>query len=92
MRIVEDPTLFRDTIRTTLNTKIKSDATTLIIENGIYNSSNVLFDKFSYSYDDKGNIIEESDHNADGVVFRKNSYKYQYDSNNNWTKRVKYKY
>lgn len=37
MRIVEDPTLFRDTIRTTLNTKIKSHDTTLIIENGIYN-------------------------------------------------------
>ena len=37
MRIVENPTLFRETIRTTLNSKINNDTTTLIIENGIYN-------------------------------------------------------
>ncbi len=37
MRIVENPTLFRETIRTTLNQKLHNDSTTLIIENGIYN-------------------------------------------------------
>lgn len=37
MRIVENPTLFRETIRSTLNSKLKNDSTSLIIENGIYN-------------------------------------------------------
>ena len=37
MRIVENPTLFRETIRSTLNQKILNESTTLIIENGIYN-------------------------------------------------------
>jgi hypothetical protein len=37
MRIVENPTLFRETIRTALNNKLHIDSTTLIIENGIYN-------------------------------------------------------
>jgi len=37
MRIVENPTLFRETIRTTLNTKLKDESVSFIIENGIYN-------------------------------------------------------
>jgi transcription elongation factor S-II len=37
MRIVENPTLFRETIRTTLNSKLHNESTALIIENGIYN-------------------------------------------------------
>ena len=37
MRIVENPSLFRETIRTILNNKLHNDSTTLIIENGMYN-------------------------------------------------------
>ena len=37
MRIVEDPTLFRDTIRGELNKLVTNDQYTAVIENGIYN-------------------------------------------------------
>ena len=37
MRIVEDPTIFRDTIRTVLNKSIENLQYTNVIENGIYN-------------------------------------------------------
>ena len=55
------------------------------------NGGGRLDTKHTYKYDEKGNIIEEKIYHSDGRFGNTYTYKYEYDKNNNWTQRIKYK-
>ena len=61
------------------------------IEENRYDSDGSLDFKDTYKYDEKGNKIEINNYNSDGRLDSKTTYKYEYDKNNNWTQRIKYK-
>ena len=67
-----------------------------LIENCIYNYMGKSVGTKTYKrYDEKDNLIEESSHNQDDSLDSRISYKYDYDSRNNWIKKIElrnYKY
>jgi hypothetical protein len=52
----------------------------------VYGSSS----KVQYTYDDKGNEIEEKEHNSKGKIIRIFTFKYEFDTKNNWTKKIEF--
>ena len=61
------------------------------IEEYHYDEDGKFIYKNTYKYDEKGNIIEEKIYHSDGRFGNTYTYKYEYDKNNNWTQRIKYK-
>ncbi len=46
------------------------------------------FVKSTYKYDIKGNVVHSIKYDIDENIVFKANYKYEFDSNNNWTKRI----
>ena len=45
-----------------------------------------------YKYDKYGNPVEWSQYYAKGKLFQKETYKLEYDSNNNWIRKVTFEH
>ncbi len=59
------------------------------IENYIYSNEDKLEKKNTYIYDSQNNVIEESCFDSVNALLYKTEYKYEYDSQNNWIKKIK---
>lgn len=55
-----------------------------------YDLDGRLYEKWTYSYDDKGNVTEERIYDSYGRLLSEKTYKYKYDNNRNWVKKSVY--
>lgn len=68
----------------------KYDEKGKIVERSKIKSDGTVEHKLSFIYDDKENKIEEDRFNSKDSLNYKWTFKYQYDSQNNWVKRIDY--
>ena len=60
------------------------------IEWAYYDKDGELSGKYKYKYDDKGNPIESASYDEDGELDYKTTYELEYDSKDNWIKKITY--
>lgn len=59
-----------------------------IIEANFYDFNGELERKKTYIYNDRGDVVEENNHLPDGSPAGKRTYTYEYDSLDNWTRKI----